>query len=236
MNMKKILFLLTISFTLFLSTNTFAQVLSESAKRKVTVGVDIFADIWQYKVDGTFLPAGFRARTINQGANVFIMYNLKMGKGLHSFSVGLGIRSHNMYSNSRVEDVKGDSIIFRLIPDSFNNKVDYNKTKINMTYAEIPVEFKFKFKSGFKFGVGFKGGYLIDSKEKYVGTREDSGTWEKVKNKDINHLEDWSFGATVRVGYKFISLFGYYQITKVFEFGRGPELYPISVGITITPF
>jgi hypothetical protein len=234
--MKKILFLFTLSFILLLSSNTFAQVLSESAKRKVTVGVDLYSDIWQFKVDGTFLPAGFQTRTINQGANAFIMYNLQMGKSLHSFSVGLGIRSVNMYSNSRVEDVKGDSIIFTLIPDKGVNKVNYKRTKINMTYIEIPIEFKFRWESGFKFGVGFKGGYLVDSKEKYVGMRSATGPWEKVKHKDINYLQDFAFGATLRVGYKFISLFGYYQITKVFEVSRGPEIYPISVGITITPF
>ena len=234
--MKKILFLLTISFVLLSNTNTFAQVLSESAKRKVTVGVDVYTDIWQYRVDGTFLPAGFRARTINQGANVFMMYNLQMGESLHAFSVGLGIRSVNMYTNSRVEDVKGDSIIFSLIPDKGVEKVSYKRTKINMTYLELPIEFKFKWESGFKFGVGFKGGYLIDSKEKYVGKRSATGPWEKVKQKDINYLTDFTFGATLRVGYKWISLFGYYQITNVFEVSRGPELYPISVGITITPF
>ena len=234
--MKKILFLFTLSFILLFTTNTFGQVISESAKRKVTVGVDFYTDIWQYRVDGTFLPPGFSTRTINQGANVFIMYNFQLGESLHSFSAGMGIRSQNMYTNSRVEDVKGDSIIFNLIPDKFPDKVDYRKTKINMTYVEIPIEFKFRWESGFKFGVGFKGGYLIDSKEKYVGTRPESGTWEKVKHKDINYLQDFTFGATLRVGYKFISIFGYYQITKVFEVSRGPELYPISVGITITPF
>jgi len=234
--MKKLIFLLTFSFIITLATDTYAQVLSESAKRKVTVGVDLYTDIWQYNVDGTFLPSGFSTRTINQGVNVFMMYNLQMGETQHSFSIGLGIRSQNMYSNSRVEDVKGDSIIFNLIPDQGVNKVDYKKSKINMTYLEIPLEFKFRWESGFKFGVGFKGGYLVDSKDKYVGTRPASGTWEKVKNKDINYLEDFSFGATLRVGYKFISVFGYYQITKLFEVSRGPEMYPISVGITITPF
>lgn len=234
--MKKIIFLLTLSFFITLVTDTSAQVLSESAKRKVTVGADLFTDIWMYSVDGTFLGSGFETRTINQGVNVFIMYNLQMGESQHSFSIGLGLRNHNMYSNSRVEDVKGDSIIFNVIPDAGVNKVDYKRSKINLTYLEIPLEFKFRWESGFKFGVGFKGGYLVDSKEKYVGTRPATGTWEKVKNKDINYLEDFSFGATLRVGYKFISVFGYYQITKVFEVSRGPELYPISVGITITPF
>ncbi|MCF6171533.1 MAG: PorT family protein [Bacteroidales bacterium] len=234
--MKKILFLSSLSFILLFTTRISAQVISENAKRKVTVGVDVYTDIWQYSVDGTFLPSGFRARTINQGANVFIMYNLAIGETLHAFSIGAGIRSQNMYTNSRVADVKGDSIIFNLIPDKLPNKVDYRKTKINLTYVEIPIEFKFKWASGFKFGVGFKGSYLIDSKEKYVGTRPESGAWEKVKNKDINYVQDFAFGATLRVGYKFISVFTYYQITKVFEVSRGPELYPISVGITITPF
>ncbi len=233
--MKKLLFPL-IAFLIFvMASQSYGQMLSESAKRKITVGADIFTDIWQYSIDGTFLPSGFKNRTINQGTNVFIMYNLAIGETLHSFSIGVGIGNHNMYSNSRVEDVKGDSIIFNLIPDKGPDKIDYRRSKINLTYVELPVEFKFRFKSGFKFSAGFKAGYLIDSKEKYVGTRPD-GTWEKVKNKDINYLQDFAFGATLRVGYKFITAFGYYQITKVFEVSRGPELSPFSVGITITPF
>ena len=79
-------------------------------------------------------------------------------------------------------------------------------------------------------------GYLIDSKQKYKGDRYDEAVMVKEKTKTIRQLEDWSYGFTLRVGYKFVSLYGYYQISNIFQRGKGPEMNPISVGITITPF
>ena len=84
--------------------------------------------------------------------------------------------------------------------------------------------------------MGAKVGYLIDSKEKYKGNRPEDNQRVLVKTKGINQMEKWVFGATLRIGFKWVSVFGYYQFTKLFKQGKGPDIYPISVGITITPF
>lgn len=212
-----------------------AQVLSESAKRKVTVGVDLFSDIMLFDKDPLYMPADFSFRTINQGVNVFAMYNLQLGKSLSSFSAGLAIRNHNWYStNSKIENIKADTITYAKIEESFK------RTKLNVTYLDLPVELKFRTTKGFKLGVGLKVGYKIHSKQKYVGDRppDDKDVVVRENRKDIKvyQLEDWVFGATLRIGYKWISAFGYYQFNSVFEEGKGPKLNPISVGITITPF
>ena len=233
MNKTKVLLILTIAF--LFSTVVSAQVISESAKRKVTVGVDVFTDIVFLTKDPVFMPADFSFRTINQGVNVFAMYNFQIKQSLSSFSVGLAIRNHNLYSrNSMINDIKADSIIYSTIDENFN------RTKINLTYLDLPVEFKYRTESGFKLGVGLKVGYKIASKQKYVGNRppDENNKTVKVnlKSHKIYQLEDWTFGATLRVGYKWISVFGYYQFTPIFKQGRGPELTPLSLGITITPF
>ena len=226
-----------------------AQVLSENTKRKFTVGADIFTDIWQYELDPLYMPAKFSPRTINQGATVFFMYNMQLGESLSVLSAGLAIRNQNMYTNSVIINIKSDTIVYNLIEDlptpGREKPLDYNRSKINMTYLDLPIEFKYRNKGGFKLGVGFKVGYLIDSKQKYVGewpvsfnfTNQDV-KFNKVKDKSkgINQLEKWAYGVTLRVGYKWISLYGYYQFSKIFEAGRGPSVYPISVGLTITPF
>ncbi len=247
--MKKLFVIIALIAFMIPSQDADAQVLSESTKRKFTVGVDIFTDIWQYKVDGYFLPQGYSNRTINQGATAFFMYNMQIGESLSAFSAGLAIRSHNSYSNSVIINIKADDIVYDVIEDiphpSRNIPLAYKRSKINMTYLDLPVEFKYRTEGGFKLGVGFKVGYLIDSKQKYVGDwpvafnfSEEDVQYNEVndKSKKINHLEKWSYGATLRIGYKFVSLFGYYQISKIFESGRGPDMYPVSVGLTITPF
>jgi hypothetical protein len=230
--MKKILLYCVTLLILMSAADLSAQVLSESAKRKVTVGVDVFTDIWIYQQLTPYMERDFKTRTINQGATGFVMYNFALGESMNSFSVGLAIRAHNMYSNSVIRDIKADTIEFEVIPDN----IDYRKVKINPVYLDLPVEFKLRTEKGFKLGLGVKVGYLIDSKEKYKGNRPSDNYNVLTKTKDINQMESWVFGATLRIGYRYVSAFGYYQFTNIFRSGRGPELFPISVGITITPF
>lgn len=230
--MKKLLILIISLVTLLIYQDVTAQVLSESAKRKVTVGVDVFTDIWLYDQSDPFLPPKFSFRTINQGVTVFVMYNLQIKQSLNSFSIGLDIRNHNMYANSIIPDVKADSIKYELITNS------YKRSKVNVTYLDLPLELKLRNAKGFKVGIGLKVGYKIGSKQKYVGDRfiPDDGQEVNIKESKINQLEDWVFGATLRIGYKWISLYGYYQFNPIYVSGLGPKLTPISIGLTITPF
>lgn len=56
------------------------------------------------------------------------------------------------------------------------------------------------------------------------------------KKKKINYLEKNRYGFTGRIGYKWLNLWGYYQLSTLFQKTKGPEMYPISIGITIIPF
>ena len=222
MNMRKLFF--SVLFLALTSHSVYSQVISESAKRKVTVGVDVFTDLWQN------VPDNMSLRTIHQGASVFGMYNFQLGESTSTFGVGLGIRNHNMYSNSKIDTIKGDVITFSPITEQ------YKRSKINLTYLDIPMELKFRFKNEMKLGVGFKIGYLISSKEKYIGDTPEKATRVTIKQKTISQLEPYTYGFTFRFGYKSVNLFGYYQISQMFKRDKGPELYPVSIGITLTPF
>jgi hypothetical protein len=181
------------------------------------------------------------------------MYNMPFKpESLSGFSIGLAIRNQNSYSNSVIVNIKSTDIAFNVIEDlpypDRTIPLSYKRSKINLTYLDLPAEVKYRTDKGFKVGIGFKVGYLIDSKQKYVGEwpvafsfnnpEEEDVQYNAVndKQKKINQLEKWTFGPTLRVGYKWISLFGYYQINNIFINERGPEMRPISVGLTITPF
>ena len=93
-------------------------------------------------------------------------------------------------------------------------------------------------------GVGFKAGLMVGSNTKYVGdgpiittnyTLNATGK-QRVKILGIKNLEQITFGPTLRVGYKWFNLTGYYMISRLFTKDRGPDMYPISVGFILMPF
>lgn len=214
---------LIVIFLLLISASQ-AQLLTDKNSQKFTVGFDMYTDFV------TKTPEKYKAATLNPGFNFFGTYNFQIGKSKHVFALGLGISSHNLYSNTRIEDLHSDIIKFKPITNN------YKRCKVNLVYLDIPAELRLKFNDTWKVGIGFKMGILIDSKEKYIGDATISGprVWEKHKR--INSLATYTFGPTLRIGYRWISAYGYYQIGRTFEITRGPEFSPVSIGITICPF
>jgi hypothetical protein len=97
------------------------------------------------------------------------------------------------------------------------------------------LEIRLKTEKKFRFAVGFKIGYLMDGKTKYKAEGEDGKPYI-IKEKQVAQLEKWRFGPTIRIGYDWINVMGYFNVTQIFKRDRGPDLYPISVGITLLPF
>jgi hypothetical protein len=62
------------------------------------------------------------------------------------------------------------------------------------------------------------------------------GWGTKEKHKDVNRLESTRFGVQARIGYKWVHLYGYYSLNKLFIANKGPQVYPISIGLTFMPF
>lgn len=207
-----------------------SQMVDEIAKRRVIIGVGIFNDIWF----GT--PKGINARTINQGFQTFVLYRIPFGKSDFGFSIGLGFRTNNLYGNFyRLEDSTNDSTTMVKIPDS----VSYKRSKLSLPYIELPIEFQFKSKSKVALAIGFKIGYLLPAHTKFVGDDYITGTTARlrIKHREIKNLEQFSYGPTLRIGYRWFHVSGYYSLSNIFIKGNNnPEMYPLSVGILLMPF
>ena len=210
-----------------------AQVVNQSTKKKISIGVGLLSDIWMKQ------PAGIKIRAINPGAVVFGTYNVPFGKSPVGFSIGLGISTHNCYGNF-VIDYMNDTTVMMKIPDT----VSYKRSKINLAYLELPIEFRIGTNIGLHFGLGFKAGYLIGSSSKYVGDGEITTSYYstytperiRMKFRKIKNLEALSYGPTLRIGYRWLNVYGYYALSGVFSKGKGPDIYPISVGIVLMPY
>jgi len=206
-----------------------AQVNMDKARKKFKVGIDLYTDLWQE------VPDDLDAKTINRGAGVFWVYNSPFGTSNFSFSVGAGISSHNLYGDSK-PDLKrdNDSSFFEPIHDS----VDYKKSKFTTSFLDIPFEIIYTSKNDYRIAVGFKAGFLLNSHTKYKGD-DISGVSEDlvvIKKSRLTNIERKKYGFTLRLGYRWFNLYGYYPLSNLFEKDGGPEMYAYSVGITILPF
>ncbi|NOR87751.1 MAG: outer membrane beta-barrel protein [Bacteroidales bacterium] len=219
------------SLLVFMGLGAYAQPAAESTLKKFSIGYDLYTSIY---LD---MPTGVKTRTINQGANVFLMYNHLMGDDGFSFAGGVGITSENLYlKDAYIPNVKADSISFEPYPLG----VDAKRYKLNVTYIDIPIEVRYVTENKMRFTLGMKFGFLIDSKDKYLGDAFDEngtlgyGTHEK--HKTVNQLESTRYGVQARVGWKWVHIYGYYSLNKIFTANNGPQMYPISVGVTFMPF
>lgn len=207
-----------------------AQKPEQLTLKKVSSGMDVFTDIWQG------MPDSVQSRTINQGVNVYGMYSFPMGKSNFSAAIGAGLGSHNLYLKGIIKTV--DNITaFYPVKDSENKSISYTKSKLNLTYIDIPLELRFKNKAEYRASVGFKVGFLLSDHTKYKGNSLD-GTGQKVKEKSagIENIENMRYGVSGLVGYKWVNLTFFYSLSKLFTVDKGPQVYPISVGISLRPY
>ncbi len=111
----------------------------------------------------------------------------------------------------------------------------YTKRKFRIAYLSVPALISFNTskdkKKNFHISTGVIGNLRIGSlyKQKY----QDNGQEKKTRNRDDFNLNPVSFDFTVRAGYQGLTFFFNYGLTPLFKTGTGPELIPITFGISI---
>ncbi len=237
--MKKIiLFVLLISATIaYAQSPSNSPEIKKPAKEYGKTSSDalvlsLFSDVWQK------VPDSISARGINQGISAAGMYNIKMGTGNFSFAFGLGITVHNFYSNGNLVLDSAKVSEFTKLPTSVNGqKTDYQINKLSIANIDIPVEFRFQTPSKIRIALGFKFGFKLDAHTKYKGADITDGDGSMfVKNNRIENLEKSSYTLTARVGYKWFIVNAGYSLNSIFMKDKGPQMYPISIGLTAIPF
>lgn len=196
----------------------------------------VHTDMWQDA------PDSIGIKSMNQGMSFQGMLDYPFSRNF-SFAIGLGLSSHNIYSSSwllperdSLNKLTGKSGFYKIPTDS----VSYKNNKVHITYLDIPVELRFRSNGseGLKIALGFKAGLTINNHTKYKGDEYIYGDGTTVKEKFHNNenILNYRYGATARIGYKWINLNVFYSLTNLFKDNKGPEMYPISVGLIITPF
>jgi hypothetical protein len=225
-----------ISLLLVLAATTFAQKPSaEAIRKRFSLGVTINNDFWQK------VPSSVDTRIINQGADVYATYNFPMDRNNHMFFfAGAGIGCHNFYYKSNLTLNTDNVTEFTAFPAKVNgHDITVKKNKLALTYFDIPFGFTYKASNKIHGTLGFKVGWGLNNHTKYKGTDysdETAGRTVRLKSAALPNMQSIHYGPYATIGYKWFGLTAYYQVTSIFQKDLGPQIYPISVGITLRPF
>jgi len=120
---------------------------------------------------------------------------------------------------------------------AISNGITYEKNRFKTVSMNVPLILELQIPANrkdkrFYMGGGIIGTMNMSGKMKTVFT--ENGSTTKVKDKSSNWpLTKFSYSATARVGYDDWSFYVNYSLVPLFEKNLGPELYPVSAGVSL---
>jgi len=195
------------------------------------IGLNNFLDPNHKLHTGDFMDLN-TAKSWNYNLN-FLEYGIGLGTSYAGLVTGMGFEWSNYIfdGNNSIEKEIGGNIISR--PEPYNG---ITKSKLSMTYLNVPLLLEFQIPAGNKrihISGGITGGVKLASKTKIK--YQDGGRQKEVRKDDFS-LSPFRYGATVRIGYRAINLFANYYFSPLFGETAEPELYPFSVGLNLISF
>jgi len=141
--------------------------------------------------------------------------------------LGISFSDYTFDQAISIEKQSGDGMIVPVFLESDGLK----KSKLHATYLTAPLMLEIKTplrmgSSRLYIAGGVIGGLNIGShtKIKYKN--------DKDKTKSNYHLSPFKYDITGRIGFGDFCIFANYSMTALFKDGKGPELYPLMVGIS----
>lgn len=178
----------------------------------------------------------------------FFEYFVKIKEHHFGFVTGLGTEWNNYELKHNVRlTPKGGANVFTNV-DAYNERYtwgeidtvyNYSKNRFKTWFVNVPLLFEVNTgddaNKAFHFSAGAILGMNLQTKMKYKYNDTDGDT-KKDKDKDSFNTNTFRASLTARAGYGWFNVFATYSLTPLFESGRGPELYPFTVGITLLGF
>jgi hypothetical protein len=203
--------------------------LAQNSPKKVTQFMELdYAKSWVF--------------SLNFYEHFFKIYQHRFG-----LVTGLGLEYNNYELKHNVRLIEnGGSYVSNTI-NTYNENytwgivdtnTNYSKNRFKTFYINAPLLFEIntgdhKNKS-FHLSAGAIFGYKFTTRMKYI-YKINGDEQTTVDDSDFN-TNPFKVSLTARVGVGWLNLFATYAVTPLFESGRGPELYPFSVGVTLLGF
>jgi hypothetical protein len=180
--------------------------------------------------------------------NLYYQYPIRFGRSHFSFNpaIGLSLERWKFKNQYMLYDPDEPTAAVRVERYSLVPGVDFfpeiKKIMLITNYVEAPIEIRFDTKPedisrSINFALGGRIGVLFDSQQK-VKYREDE-QWKKSKQKEDWGLNFLRYGVYTRIGVGGFNLFGFYNLTPLFEEGKGPDatlMNTYTFGISVNGF
>lgn len=204
-------------------------------------GVDLGLNNFFSEPFNSELPQEARFMDLNTGKSVAVGLNLlqySIGLQRHQQNIGLITGLGLTFNNYRLDSP------YILTTDE-NGNTSYieterviKKNKLVTTFLTVPLLLEFQIPTASEHPIfingGLYGGFKLGSHTKMV-YGDNLGKDREKSRSDLN-LNSFKYGATVRFGYRFIKLYASCDLSRMFQAGQGPELYPWTVGLTLVSF
>ncbi|GAB7089027.1 outer membrane beta-barrel protein [Marinifilum fragile] len=167
----------------------------------------------------------------------FLQYDISLQKERNTIGMvtGLGLEWNNYRFDNDITLQKVNGVIQPVDLSVQNPDWNIKKTKLTSLYLTVPLLMEFQIPVKYKkrrihMSTGVVGGLRLGShtKIKHGG--------DKVKDHDDFKLKTLRYAAHARIGYRSLNFFATYGLTELFESGKGPDLTPFTVGITLVSF
>lgn len=118
------------------------------------------------------------------------------------------------------------------------NVYSYKKNRLKSTFINVPLLLEYNSnkdpEKAFHIAVGVIGGYKLGSRTRQIV--ELNGNTIKFVKKDDYNINPFRVNAHASIGYRNFTLYADYALTPLFERGKGPELYPFTIGLKLVSF
>jgi Skp family chaperone for outer membrane proteins len=164
----------------------------------------------------------------------FLEFNIPFGK-YAGLTTGLGTSWNNYSFRNNVNFYKDSLGVMVAKPEKTRS---YNRNSIHTWNFTIPLIFEFQIPAKHGPGVFIGAGVYGTAKVASWGTTEyqyDGVKYEEKRKSDFM-INSMRYGLTARIGLKYLRVFANYDLVPLFQKDRGPELYPVSVGIMLISF
>lgn len=187
-------------------------------------------------------PEGIETEFISGGLGISFLYEFNVISSHLGIAPGIGYSVAGVKSNAVIEYQYNNDFTEIVYTDLklYDDSSEIIKSKLSVSYMEIPLEIHLHLKpnergKSFLIAPGFRAGLNVGDFLKLKYHQTNPG-YDKTKYYNIENIESFRYGISLRLMYYKFGLYTYYQLNDLFEKGKGPEITPFAIGITVSPF
>jgi hypothetical protein len=182
----------------------------------------------------------------SRSLNVYYAYEFRLMESKFSVVPGIGLSLERFkFKNGATLGYDAEDSLKMFLPAE-TAITGERKSQLITNYIDVPLEIRFTSNPSdpnraFKIAFGGRVGYLYDAftKMKY----KQDGETKQLKDKQNFNLTRFRYGVYGKFGIGNFALFGYYNLTPLFEEGKGPyennvktDFQTVTVGISLSAF